>query len=81
MVKHRFRHIKQFYSHVICLGTKIHLLLDNSIILFYSHVICLGTKIYVIYWYIDRMFYSHVICLGTKIVELIRICFQCFTVT
>ena len=34
-----------FYSHVICLGTKI---IDKEYsveVVFYSHVICLGTKI------------------------------------
>ena len=37
--------VTQFYSHVICLGTKICdriALVDTK---FYSHVICLGTKI------------------------------------
>ena len=36
----------QFYSHVICLGTKIQLLTLTDASWFYSHVICLGTKIY-----------------------------------
>ena len=34
-----------FYSHVICLGTKICTDLFLQQLLFYSHVICLGTKI------------------------------------
>ena len=34
-----------FYSHVICLGTKIVMLGVRVVRLFYSHVICLGTKI------------------------------------
>nr|DAY52339.1 MAG TPA: hypothetical protein [Caudoviricetes sp.] len=34
-----------FYSHVICLGTKILKLQAWYVFMFYSHVICLGTKI------------------------------------
>ena len=34
-----------FYSHVICLGTKIDSPGASASGLFYSHVICLGTKI------------------------------------
>ena len=34
-----------FYSHVICLGTKIMFNALLALELFYSHVICLGTKI------------------------------------
>nr|DAY52338.1 MAG TPA: hypothetical protein [Caudoviricetes sp.] len=34
-----------FYSHVICLGTKIYLSGILLCLQFYSHVICLGTKI------------------------------------
>ena len=34
-----------FYSHVICLGTKMCRHTLNSNLQFYSHVICLGTKI------------------------------------
>ena len=59
-----------FYSHVICLGTKI----DEKILLiesmFYSHVICLGTKINLRRYHSAFLFYSHVICLGTKISNL-----------
>ena len=40
---------KMFYSHVICLGTKIDEEISFSIVEFYSHVICLGTKIQ-IFW-------------------------------
>ena len=36
----------KFYSHVICLGTKIWAKGHNKTLLFYSHVICLGTKIH-----------------------------------
>ena len=35
----------QFYSHVICLGTKIAMNFNDLQNSFYSHVICLGTKI------------------------------------
>ena len=34
-----------FYSHVICLGTKIVICSRDNRRTFYSHVICLGTKI------------------------------------
>ena len=34
----------KFYSHVICLGTKIYDAKEVKILMFYSHVICLGTK-------------------------------------
>ena len=34
----------EFYSHVICLGTKIYYIKYSNHFLFYSHVICLGTK-------------------------------------
>ena len=34
-----------FYSHVICLGTKIVCSNTRYRKMFYSHVICLGTKI------------------------------------
>ena len=37
--------VTQFYSHVICLGTKIIVDMVEDGIAFYSHVICLGTKI------------------------------------
>ena len=59
-----------FYSHVICLGTKISLLLVYTISGFYSHVICLGTKITFSWRCWTWKFYSHVICLGTKISNL-----------
>ena len=58
----------QFYSHVICLGTKIVVCgfwIHKS---FYSHVICLGTKILLSSKFFKSVFYSHVICLGTKII-------------
>ena len=58
----------KFYSHVICLGTKITLSLNSLSSLFYSHVICLGTKMHNEQTVVDSSFYSHVICLGTKIV-------------
>ena len=35
----------KFYSHVICLGTKIIMAGQRQPTEFYSHVICLGTKI------------------------------------
>ena len=56
-----------FYSHVICLGTKIIAYTFYQLSWFYSHVICLGTKMCRIDCVHNRMFYSHVICLGTKI--------------
>ncbi len=60
-------HSGLFYSHVICLGTKMNRVVPFNGIGFYSHVICLGTKILKLQaWYVF-MFYSHVICLGTKI--------------
>ena len=59
-----------FYSHVICLGTKITLSLNSLSSLFYSHVICLGTKISIKKGTTTTTFYSHVICLGTKISNL-----------
>ena len=34
----------EFYSHVICLGTKIKSKSKQCDVRFYSHVICLGTK-------------------------------------
>ena len=37
--------VNWFYSHVICLGTKIQEYEFATIQMFYSHVICLGTKI------------------------------------
>ena len=62
--------MRWFYSHVICLGTKILCKVIVYTTTFYSHVICLGTKISLcVHVFIDR-FYSHVICLGTKIVSL-----------
>ena len=57
----------KFYSHVICLGTKILLSACRLGLKFYSHVICLGTKISKIVRFGTVRFYSHVICLGTKI--------------
>ena len=39
------KHTLEFYSHVICLGTKIRFCAHFGIPPFYSHVICLGTKI------------------------------------
>ena len=59
-----------FYSHVICLGTKISISHISSATAFYSHVICLGTKILARVNRIKLKFYSHVICLGTKISNL-----------
>ena len=59
----------KFYSHVICLGTKITLSLNSLSSLFYSHVICLGTKMQRTHFCQWILFYSHVICLGTKIVS------------
>ena len=59
---------REFYSHVICLGTKIRIRKDFCAIPFYSHVICLGTKIRLTICFRLMQFYSHVICLGTKIV-------------
>ena len=56
-----------FYSHVICLGTKIMRVDRFRDALFYSHVICLGTKITLSLNSLSSLFYSHVICLGTKI--------------
>ena len=56
-----------FYSHVICLGTKMCRIDCVHNRMFYSHVICLGTKMCRIDCVHNRMFYSHVICLGTKI--------------
>ena len=35
----------KFYSHVICLGTKMASKQLINAVKFYSHVICLGTKI------------------------------------
>ena len=35
---------RKFYSHVICLGTKIQIMAVTLKCAFYSHVICLGTK-------------------------------------
>ena len=55
-----------FYSHVICLGTKIWCPQNSVIKMFYSHVICLGTKMCLTQTYQSLKFYSHVICLGTK---------------
>ena len=57
-----------FYSHVICLGTKIISWVFRIYPQFYSHVICLGTKIVSNAQIVGTTFYSHVICLGTKIV-------------
>ena len=59
-----------FYSHVICLGTKMLNHAGQLIFVFYSHVICLGTKIDMVLETQPKMFYSHVICLGTKISNL-----------
>nr|DAY52337.1 MAG TPA: hypothetical protein [Caudoviricetes sp.] len=55
-----------FYSHVICLGTKMCLTQTYQSLKFYSHVICLGTKITLSLNSLSSLFYSHVICLGTK---------------
>ena len=60
-----------FYSHVICLGTKISCPSSQFLNSFYSHVICLGTKIYLLFIIMPYGFYSHVICLGTKILSLL----------
>ena len=61
------RKLQVFYSHVICLGTKMLLLKEDGRLVFYSHVICLGTKIRSTSAEMLFAFYSHVICLGTKI--------------
>ena len=55
-----------FYSHVICLGTKIDWGISVMDYRFYSHVICLGTKMGASTSFLIVQFYSHVICLGTK---------------
>ena len=57
---------ERFYSHVICLGTKIDSVHAVLYCMFYSHVICLGTKMESELKFGACEFYSHVICLGTK---------------
>ena len=71
----------EFYSHVICLGTKISNYIFWMWFWFYSHVICLGTKIYIVVDRTQSVFYSHVICLGTKIDPAQESIFYGFTVT
>ena len=70
-----------FYSHVICLGTKIWRLVHKICPAFYSHVICLGTKIEKTIPELVEEFYSHVICLGTKIITPAKRPVSSFTVT
>ena len=74
-------HAFKFYSHVICLGTKIHCNAGDERIVFYSHVICLGTKMKQIISFHAFKFYSHVICLGTKIPNMLFAIAVGFTVT
>ena len=70
-----------FYSHVIYLGTKIHVGLHICYHKFYSHVIYLGTKIPDSVYPCKYQFYSHVIYLGTKIFILFYFFSIGFTVT
>ena len=70
-----------FYSHIICLGTKIVLVVVTEWNRFYSHIICLGTKIWRQKQWEIMQFYSHIICLGTKIKAYRKDFTVCFTVT